>query len=82
MFSCMHCSDRVTKGLFSLLLLFSGVKTLGTADDKDDYSAASWVAKMKKLEEEKRKAEKKVNCLILTCTCTLYTLVIYRLYTL
>lgn len=39
---------------------FSGVKTLGSADD-DEESAASWVIRMKSLAEEKKKAEKKVS---------------------
>ena len=38
---------------------FSDVKTLGSADDEDN-SAASWVVRMKNLQEEKKKAEKKV----------------------
>lgn len=38
----------------------SGVKTLGSADDEKDNSAASWVIRMRMLEEEKKKAEKKV----------------------
>ena len=40
----------------------SGVKTLGSADDNED-NTASWVVKMKKLAEEKKKAEKKVSLL-------------------
>ena len=38
----------------------SGVKTLGSADDEED-GAASWVIKMRMLEQEKKKAEKKVS---------------------
>ena len=37
----------------------SGVKSLGSADI-DEESAASWVVRMKSLQEEKKKAEKKV----------------------
>ena len=39
----------------------SGVRSLGSADDEGDSSAASWVIRMKMLEEEKKKAEKKVS---------------------
>ena len=39
----------------------SGVKTLGSAGGGEHESAASWVVKMKNLEEEKKKAKKKVS---------------------
>ena len=39
----------------------SGVKTLGALEDGEDESATNWIAKMKNLQEEKKKAEKKVT---------------------
>ena len=43
------------------LFLYSKVKTLGAADSDDDDSAASWVAKSRKKENEKSLAEKRVS---------------------
>ena len=43
------------------LFLFSKVKSLGAADSDDDDSAASWVAKSRKEENEKSLAEKRVS---------------------
>ena len=43
------------------LFLYSKVKTLGAADSDDDDSAASWVAKSRKKENEKSLAEKQVS---------------------
>ena len=41
--------------------MYSKVKSLGAADSDDDDSAASWVAKSRKKENEKSLAEKRVN---------------------
>uniref|UniRef100_A0A915I290 U4/U6.U5 tri-snRNP-associated protein 1 n=1 Tax=Romanomermis culicivorax TaxID=13658 RepID=A0A915I290_ROMCU len=41
----------------------SSVKTLSTLDDNDDGSAASWVNKSRKLDEEKRLAEQRAKAL-------------------
>ena len=43
------------------LFLHSKVKSLGAADSDDDDSAASWVAKSRKKENEKSLAEKRVS---------------------
>ena len=43
------------------LFLYSKVKSLGAADSDDDDSAASWVAKSRKKENEKSLAEKRVS---------------------
>ena len=42
------------------------MKTLGSRDIDDDDSAASWVAKSRKNEQEKVLAEKRVRALINT----------------
>ena len=47
-------------GLY-LNFLYSKVKRLGAADSDDDDSAASWVAKSRKKENEKSLAEKRVS---------------------
>ena len=43
------------------LFLYSKVKSLGAVDSDDDDSAASWVAKSRKKENEKSLAEKRVS---------------------
>ena len=43
------------------LFLYSKVKSLGAVDSDDDDSAASWVAKSRKKENEKSLAEKQVS---------------------
>ena len=60
MFVCIHFV-LLMKVHVCICLSHSGVRTLGSADDEEDNSAASWVIRMKMLEKEKKKAEKKVS---------------------
>lgn len=48
----------------SIMFVFSKVKTLG-ADSDDDDSAAAWVLKSRKLDEERKQAEQRVRGLSL-----------------